>query len=100
MNQEIIRAKIIAESAANVTETEPPKPPPDEDESKPPVKEPPTEEPPVKEPPKESLKRFAHAKTVGFAKTIQFNRGGMKAARSCGRALYKCSVRPRCRFYF
>jgi len=59
---------IIAESAANVTETEPPKPPPDEDESKPPVKEPPTEEPPVKEPPKESLNRFAHAKTVGFAK--------------------------------
>jgi hypothetical protein len=35
----------------NVTEEEPPKPPPDEDEPKPPVKEPPTEEPPVKEPP-------------------------------------------------
>ena len=30
---------------------EPPKPPPDEDEPNPPIKEPPTEEPPVKEPP-------------------------------------------------
>jgi hypothetical protein len=30
---------------------EPPKPPPDEDEPKPPIKEPPTEAPPVKEPP-------------------------------------------------
>lgn len=37
--------------AVSVTEEEPPKPPPDEDEPKPPVKEPPTEEPPVKEPP-------------------------------------------------
>jgi len=37
--------------AVNVTEEEPPKPPPDEDEPKPPMKEPPTEEPPVKEPP-------------------------------------------------
>jgi hypothetical protein len=36
----------------NITEEEePPKPPPDEGEPKPPVKEPPTEEPPVKEPP-------------------------------------------------
>jgi hypothetical protein len=32
-------------------EEEPSKPPPDEDEPKPPIKEPPTEEPPVKEPP-------------------------------------------------
>jgi hypothetical protein len=38
-------------SATNVTEKEPPKPPPDEDEPNPPIKEPPTEEPPVKEPP-------------------------------------------------
>jgi hypothetical protein len=37
--------------AVNMTENEPPKPPPDEDGSKPPIKEPPTEEPPVKEPP-------------------------------------------------
>jgi hypothetical protein len=32
-------------------EKKPPKPPPDEDQPRPPVKEPPTEEPPVKEPP-------------------------------------------------
>jgi hypothetical protein len=38
-------------SAVNMTEEEPPKPPPDEDEPKPPIEEPPTEEPPVKEPP-------------------------------------------------
>ena len=38
----------------NMTEEEPPKPLPDEDESKPPIKDPPTEEPPVKEPPKDS----------------------------------------------
>ena len=35
----------------NGTEEEPPKPPPDEDEPNPPIKESPTEEPPVKEPP-------------------------------------------------
>lgn len=34
----------------NVTEKEPPEPPLDEDESKPPIEEPLTEEPPVKEP--------------------------------------------------
>jgi hypothetical protein len=39
---------------ANMTVQEPPKPPPDEDESKPPVKDPPTDEPPVKEPPPEN----------------------------------------------
>jgi hypothetical protein len=38
-------------STINMTEEEPPKPPPDEDEPNPPIKEPPTEEPPVKEPP-------------------------------------------------
>jgi hypothetical protein len=32
-------------------EKKPPKPPSDEDQPKPPVKEPPTEEPPVEEPP-------------------------------------------------
>jgi outer membrane biosynthesis protein TonB len=37
--------------AVNMTEEEPPKPPPNEDEPNPPIKEPPTEEPPVKEPP-------------------------------------------------
>jgi hypothetical protein len=37
--------------SVNVTEKEPPKPPQDEDESKPPTEEPSTEEPPVKEPP-------------------------------------------------
>jgi hypothetical protein len=52
VNQEIIRAQaIITVSAVRLTEEEPPKPPPDEDEPKPPIKEPPTEEPPVKEPP-------------------------------------------------
>jgi hypothetical protein len=40
--------------AVNMTEEEPPKPPPDEDEPKPPIEEPPTEEPPVKEPPPSS----------------------------------------------
>jgi hypothetical protein len=39
-------------STMNVTEEkEPLKPPPDEDEPKPPIKEPPIEEPPVREPP-------------------------------------------------
>jgi hypothetical protein len=51
VNQEIRAKAIIAVSAVRLTEEETPKPPPDEDESKPPVKEPPTEEPPVKEPP-------------------------------------------------
>ena len=37
--------------AVNMTAEEPPKPPPDEDESKPPIEEPPTKEPPIKEPP-------------------------------------------------
>ena len=37
--------------SVNVFEEEPPKPPPNEDEPKPPIKEPPIEEPPVKEPP-------------------------------------------------
>jgi len=37
--------------AVNMTEEEPPKPPRDEDESKPPIEEPPTKAPPIKEPP-------------------------------------------------
>ena len=37
--------------AVNMTEEEPPKPPPDKDESKPPIEEPPTKDPPIKEPP-------------------------------------------------
>jgi hypothetical protein len=38
-------------SLGNITEEkEPPEPPPDKDESKPPIEEPPSEEPPVKEP--------------------------------------------------
>ena len=37
--------------AVNMIAEEPPKPPPDEDESKPPIEEPPTKDPPIKEPP-------------------------------------------------
>jgi hypothetical protein len=37
--------------AVNTTEEEPPKPPPNEDEPHPPIKEPPTKDPPIKEPP-------------------------------------------------
>jgi hypothetical protein len=37
--------------AFNMTEEEPPKPPPNEDEPHPPIKEPPTKDPPIKEPP-------------------------------------------------
>ena len=54
MNDETIQSPAVRTSnnavSINVTE-EPPKPPPDEDEPNPPIKEPPTEEPPVKEPP-------------------------------------------------
>jgi len=42
-----VRIKVTIMTA----EKKPPKPPPDEDQPKPPVKEPPTEEPPVEEPP-------------------------------------------------
>ena len=48
MNEETIQSPTMHMS--NNAE-EPPKPPRDEDESNPPIKEPPTEEPPVKEPP-------------------------------------------------
>jgi hypothetical protein len=37
--------------AVNMTEEEPPKPPSNEDEPNPPIKEPPTKDPPIKEPP-------------------------------------------------
>ena len=37
--------------AVIMTEEEPPKPPPNEDEPNPPIKEPPTKDPPIKEPP-------------------------------------------------
>ena len=37
--------------AVNMAEEEPPKPPPNEDEPHPPIKEPPTKDPPIKEPP-------------------------------------------------
>ena len=40
--------------AVIMTEEEPPKPPPNEDEPNPPIKEPPTKDPPIKEPPPKS----------------------------------------------
>jgi hypothetical protein len=83
VNEETTQSPAVRTSnnavSVKVTE-EPTKPPPDEDESNPPIKEPPTEEPPVQEPPtKESLKRFVPVTTVGSAKTIQINRGDMMA---------------------
>jgi hypothetical protein len=52
-------------STINITEEkEPPKPPPDEDEANPPIKEPPTEEPPVKEPPPKNRSSAWRARQV------------------------------------
>jgi hypothetical protein len=55
VNEETIQSPAAVRTSnnavsVNVTE-ELPKPPPDEDEPNPPIKEPPTEEPPVNEPP-------------------------------------------------
>jgi hypothetical protein len=76
-----------------VTEEEPPKPPPDEDEPKPPIKEPPIEEPPVKEPPpKNRQSGLLYTITIGYAKTIQINRGRMITAQ-LRETLYKSTVR-------
>ena len=71
MNEKTIQSIVrTSKNAASVNmNEEPPKPPTDEDEPNPPIKEPPTEEPPVKEPPPKKKTRKAVITSLSNSET-------------------------------